>query len=148
MAIQVNVDNRNFLIPEQGDPCDLWTSYFAKLKTSLGKDNAKMVWLVTWNTNGSALCVANPKFKKWMFSNDLDVSNMATRTMADVSEIGGNLFGLGKSLTKILAIGVPVILAVVLVSIVIMLRNSTKNTKISDLALLTPVGRTAKLLGK
>ena len=33
MAIQVNLDNRIFLIPEVDDPCDFWTSYFGKLKS-------------------------------------------------------------------------------------------------------------------
>ena len=37
MAIQVNIDNRIFLVPEADDPCDFWTSYFAKLKSELGQ---------------------------------------------------------------------------------------------------------------
>jgi hypothetical protein len=73
---------------------------------------------------------------------------MATRTIADLSEIGGNLFGLGKNLTKILSIGVPIILAVTLIGIIAMLRNTTKNADVSDLAMLTPAGRSLKLLGK
>jgi hypothetical protein len=73
---------------------------------------------------------------------------MATRTISDLSEIGGNLFGLGKNLTKILSIGVPVILAVVLVGIIVLLRNTSKNADLSDVAMLTPAGRGLKLLGK
>ena len=73
---------------------------------------------------------------------------MATRTISDLSEIGGNLFGLGKNLTKILSIGVPVILGIVLVGIIVLLRNSTKNTDVTDLAMLTPAGRGLKLLSK
>lgn len=148
MAIQVNVDNRIFLVPEADDPCDFWTSYYAKLKSELGKENAKMIWLITWKTNGSTSCATSPNFNKWLNQNNLDVSNMATRTIADLSEIGGNLFGLGKNLTKILSIGVPVILAVVLVGIIVLLRNTSKNADLSDLAMLTPAGRGLKLLGK
>lgn len=148
MAIQVKLDNRIFLIPEVDDPCDFWTSYFAKLKSELGKENAKMIWLITWKTNGSATCTTSPNFNKWLQKNNLDVSNMATRTISDLSEIGGNLFGLGKNLTKILSIGVPVILGIVLVGIIVLLRNSTKNTDITDLAMLTPAGRGLKLLSK
>jgi len=148
MAIQVNLDNRTFLIPEAGDPCDFWTSYFAKLRSELGKENAKMIWLITWKTNGSATCTTSPNFNKWLQKNDLDVSNMATRTIADLSEIGGNIFGLGKNLTKILSIGVPVILGVVLIGIIVLLRNSAKNADVTDLAMLTPVGRGLKLLNK
>ena len=73
---------------------------------------------------------------------------MATRTIADLSEIGGNIFGLGKNLTKILSIGVPVILAVVLVGIIVLLRNTSKDADITDLAMLTPAGRGMKLLSK
>ena len=73
---------------------------------------------------------------------------MATRTIADLSEIGGNIFGLGKNLTKVLSIGVPVILAVVLVGVIVLLKNSAKNADVSDLAMLTPAGRGLKLLGK
>jgi len=148
MAIQINVDNRIFLVPEADDPCDFWTSYFAKLKSEIGQENAKMIWLITWKSNGSASCTTSPNFNKWLNQNNLDVSNMATRTIADLSEIGGNIFGLGKYLTKILSIGVPVILAVVLVGVIVLLKNSAKNADVSDLAMLTPAGRGLKLLGK
>jgi len=148
MAIQINIDNRIFLVPEADDPCDFWTSYYAKLKSELGKDNAKMIWLITWKSNGSTSCTTSPNFNKWLNQNNLDVSNMATRTIADLSEIGGNIFGLGKNLTKVLSIGVPVILAVVLVGIIVLLRNTAKDADVSDLAMLTPAGRGLKLLGK
>lgn len=148
MAIQINVDNRIFLVPEADDPCDFWTSYFTKLKSEIGQENAKMIWLITWKSNGSASCTTSPSFNKWLNQNNLDVSNMATRTIADLSEIGGNIFGLGKNLTKILSIGVPVILAVVLVGIIVLLKNSAKNAEVSDLAMLTPAGRGLKLLSK
>lgn len=148
MAIQINIENRIFLVPEADDPCDFWTSYFTKLKSELGQENAKMIWLITWKSNGSTSCTTSPNFNKWLHKNNLDVSNMATRTIADISEIGGNIFGLGKNLTKILSIGVPVILAVALVGIIVLLRNTSKNADLSDVAMLTPAGRGLKLLGK
>ncbi|TGV03637.1 hypothetical protein [Flavivirga rizhaonensis] len=151
MAIQVEVDNRSFLIPEATDPCDFWTSYFKELKREVDQDNAKMLWLLTWKSTGSATCTTSPNFNKWMLKNNLDVSNMATRSIADISEIGGNLFGLGKNLTKVLFIGIPIVLVVVLIVFLVMLRNTTKNADITDLTQLTPIGRlghTAKLLSK
>jgi len=148
MAIQIQVDRHNFLVPESDDPCDFWTSYYKSLKTKLGKQNAKMIWLITWKSNGSLMCTTSPNFNKWLKSNDLDVSNMATRTIADLSEMGGTILGLGKTITKILSIGIPIVLAVVLISILVMLRNSAKNATINDVAMLTPVGRASKLLGK
>ncbi|WP_430409248.1 hypothetical protein [Kordia sp.] len=148
MAIQIQVENQLFLVPEAEDTCDFWTSYYSQLKKKLGKQNAKMIWLVTWKSNGSTFCTTSPTFNKWLKANDLDVSNMATRTIADLSEIGGNILGFGKNMTKILSIGIPILLIVVLIGIVMVLRNSTKNATIKDLAMLTPVGRGAKLLGK
>lgn len=148
MAIQVHVDNRIFLIPEAGDPCAFWTSYYTRLKSELGSANAKMIWLMTWKSNGATRCTTSPQFNTWLKKHDLDVSNMATRTIADLSEIGGNMFGLGKNLTKVLAVGLPVLLAVILVSVIVLLQKSAKTIELSDIAMLTPAGRGLKLLGK
>ena len=148
MAIQIQVENHIFLVPESDDACDFWTSYYKQLKKKLGKQNAKMIWLVTWKSNGSTFCTTSPTFNKWLRANDLDVSNMATRTIADISEIGGNILGFGKNMTKILSIGIPIVLIVVLIGIIVVLRNSTKNLSVKDLAALSPVGRGVKLLGK
>lgn len=148
MAIQIQVENQIFLVPESDDACDFWTSYYGQLKKKLGKRNAKMIWLVTWKSNGSVFCTTSPTFLKWLKVNDLDVSNMATRTVADISEIGGNILGFGKNMTKILSIGIPIILIVVLIGIVIILRNSSKGATLKDVMALSPAGQTAKLLGK
>lgn len=148
MAIQIQVEHHIFLVPESDDTCDFWTSYYQQLKKKLGKQNAKMIWLVTWKSNGSLVCTTSPNFNAWLKKNDLDISNMATRTIADISEIGGNILGLSKNMTKILSIGIPIVLIVVLIGIIIVLRNSTKNASIKDLAALSPVGRGVKLLGK
>jgi hypothetical protein len=148
MAIQIQVENQIFLVPEADDTCDFWTSYYGQLKKKLGKRNAKMIWLVTWKSNGSVLCTTSPTFLKWLKANDLDVSNMATRTIADISEIGGNILGLGKNMTKILSIAIPIVLIIVLIGIIMVLRNSSKGATLKDVMALTPAGRTAKLLGK
>ena len=148
MAIQIQVEKHIFLVPEADDACDFWTSYYKQLKKKLGKQNAKMIWLVTWKSNGSTFCTTSPTFNKWLKSNDLDVSNMATRTIADISEISGNILGFGKNMTKILSIGIPILLIVVLIGIVIVLRNTTKNATVKDFAALSPAGRGLKLLGK
>lgn len=148
MAIPIEAHKRTFLIPEQGDPCTIWIGYFKKLKKEVGKANAKMLWLLTWKSNGSLVCTTNPNFSKWLQKNDLDVSNLATRSISDISEIGGNLFGMGKNITSVMRIGVPVVLGIGLVVLIVVLRNTSKNATITDLAMLTPVERGAKLLGK
>ena len=148
MAIQIQVENQLFVVPESDDACDFWTSYYGQLKKKLGSKNAKMIWLVTWKSNGSVFCTTSPTFLKWLRANDLDVSNMATRTIADISEIGGNILGFGKNMTKILSIGTPIVLIIVLIGIVMVLRNSAKGATIKDVLALTPAGSTAKLLGK
>jgi len=148
LAIPIEAYKRTFLIPEQDDPCAVWIGYFVKLKKEVGSANAKILWLLTWKSNGSLVCTTNPNFSKWLQKNDLDVSNLATRSISDISEIGGNLFGMGKNITKVLSIGVPVVLGIVLVVLLVLLRNTSKDVTITDLAMLTPMGRGAKLLGK
>lgn len=148
MAIQVQVNNTSFLIPEGDDPCAIWVGYFSKLQKELGKSNARTLWLVTWKEKGAVSCLTNPSFNNWLQKNDIDVSNAATRTVADLSEIGGNVMGISKNLTKVFSIGVPIVLAVALLSVLIILRNTTKNADLTDLSMLTPMGRGLKLLGK
>jgi len=148
MAIAIKIEEGHFLLPESNDPCSLWISYYQKLVKEVGKNNARMLWLITWKSNGAISCATNPTFNRWLLKNELDISNMATRTIADLSEIGGNVLGMGKNLTKILSIGIPVVLAVILVSVIVIIRNSSKNVDLEDLAMLTPAGRSLKLLGK
>lgn len=146
MAIHIEFENKPLLIPETSDPCDLWISYFKQLEKLLGHSNAKMIWLITWKSNGSVSCPTSVSFNKWLKKQKLDVSNIASQSIADLSEIGSNFFGLGKQLSKILSIGVPIVLTVVLISIIMILRNTTKNADITDLTALTPTGRISKLL--
>lgn len=146
MAIQATAYQKTFLIPEANDPCAIWVGYYSKLKREVGSDNAKMLWLITWKAKGATSCLTNPSFNNWLVKNKIDVSNMATRTISDLSEIGGNFLGMSKNLSKILSIGVPVALGAVLIGILVVLRNSTKNADITDLASLTPMGKGLKLL--
>jgi len=147
MAIEIAIKKRKFLIPESGDPCDLWRAYFSKLKKEVGHENAKMIWLITWSKNGDTSCTTNADFNRFLKKNEIDVSSAATRAVADISAIGGNILGLGKNLTKIISVGVPVALTVVLVVILIMLFNTAKKADATDLAMLHPAGRAAKLGG-
>ena len=147
MAIEIEIKKKQFLIPESGDPCDLWRAYFTKLKKEVGHENAKMIWLVTWSKNGDVSCTTNADFNRFLQKNQIDVSGAATRAVADVSAIGGNILGLGKNLTKVLSVGVPVALTVVLLLILIMLFNTARKADATDLAMLTPAGRAAKLAG-
>lgn len=143
MAIEIEVKRRKFLIPESGDPCDMWRAYFTKLKKEVGHENAKMLWLITWSQNGSVSCTTNADFNKFLKRNAIDVSSAGTRAVADISAIGGNILGLGKNLTKVLSIGIPIALVSVLVVILIILFNTAKKTDASDVAMLHPAGRAA-----
>ncbi len=144
---QVSVDNKSFYIPDAGSPCELWRAYFNKLKKEVGRNNARVIWLITWDQNGSTSCTTNADFNRWLKQNDIDVSNAATRAVADVSAIGGNILGLGKNLSKILSIGIPVILGGVVVVILVLLFKSSKKMELQDLAALTPAGRAAQIGG-
>ncbi|WP_010520473.1 hypothetical protein [Aquimarina agarivorans] len=146
MAIPVTAYNKTFLIPESNDPCEIWVGYFSKLKSEVGSENAKMLWLITWKAKGATSCLTNPSFNNWLIKNKIDVTNMATRTLSDLSEIGGNFLGMGKDITKILSIGIPVVLGSVLIGLIIIFRNTTKNATLTDLAIGTPAGSAVKLL--
>lgn len=108
MAFELIIQKKHFLIPEAGDPCDMWTTYFTTLKKTIGAKNAKMIWLVTWSTNGSTSCTTNAEFNQFLKRNDIDVSSAGTRAVADLSAIGGNVLGAGKNLTKMASIAIPI----------------------------------------
>lgn len=141
MPIEINIQNKSFLVPESSDPCELWVGYFNSLKAALGTSNARTIWLVTWKTNGSSSCTTNGDFNKWLQKNRIDVSSAATRAIADASEIGSNFMGLGKNLSKVASIAVPVTLTFLLAIIAVILWNTAKKVDATDLASLTPMGR-------
>ena len=141
---------QDIIIPEKKSECSEWISYFAKIKSKFGETNARILWLKTWQVNGSTSCTTNPAFLNFTKKNNIDVSNAATRAVADISQIGGNFLGLGKNLTKVLAVGIPVTLAAVVALILYFLFRTVRNTNARDVAKLaanaTPQGRVANLL--
>jgi hypothetical protein len=148
MARELRLNQKLLLVPESDDPCQLWISYYRSLKRDLGTEHAKMLWLITWKSNGAVRCTTTPDFAKWLKAHDLDVTTIATRSIADLSAIGGNLLGLGKNMTKVLALGVPIVLVIALVGVVVVLRNTTKQATLSDLGGISPAGLGLKLLQK
>ena len=147
MAVELTIKNNTFIVPESKDHCELWLSYFKQLKDKVGKENAKMLWLITWQSNGSTSCTTNPDFNTFLKKNGLNVSNASTRAIADFSSIGENLFGLGKNLTKIVSIGVPVTLGVVLFALLVMVVKTAKNSDALEVVkVATPVGRATTLM--
>ena len=145
MAREIRIQSRRFLVPESGDPCDLWKSYFKELEKAVGKKHAKTLWLLTWKSNGSISCTTGSSFNTWLAREGLEVSSLATRTIADIGQIQGNLFGLGKNLTKAITWIVPGVLTLGIVIVGMLLWNSTKDKSASDLAMLHPAGRLSKL---
>ncbi len=148
---EITVDKKIIVVPDPGSPCDAWKVYFDTLRQMVGKDNAKNIWLATWKFNGALSCTTNADFNQFLKKNQIDVSIAATRAIADVSAIGGNILGLGKSLSKMLAIGVPVLLGSVFLVVIILLAKAAKKTDVIDLALLATGGEAAlaaKHLGK
>jgi hypothetical protein len=137
---EVSVDQKVFVIPDSGSPCDQWINYFIQLKKEVGSNNAKTIWLVTWSKNGTLSCTTNADFNKFIKRNDIDVSIAATRAIADFSEIGGNILGMGKTLSKLFAIGVPLLLGSVFAVVILLLIKAAKKTDAIDLALLATGG--------
>jgi hypothetical protein len=136
----ITIGKNVFIIPDQGSPCDTWKVYFEKLREQIGKDNAKIIWLATWKQNGSLSCTTNDDFNKFLKKNQIDVSVALTRAIADVSAIGGNILGLGKTMTKLFAIGVPLVLSSVIIAIIMLLVKAAKKGDAVDLALLASGG--------
>ncbi len=141
MPTTVTIHSQTILIPESGDPCELWVSYYTTLKKHAGSAHARMLWLVTWKANGNIRCTTNPQFNQWLQKNNLDVSNAATRTIADLSQMGSNIAGLGKNLTTVVAWGIPITLVIVLIGIGVLVINTTQKADLSDAAMLLPQGR-------
>lgn len=143
---EIEVRHQKFLVPESGDPCELWISYFQSLQKAVGRNNARMLWLVTWKSNGNSSCTTNAGFNSWLAKNKIDVSSAATRTIADISTIGGNIAGLGKNLSGVLSWGIPLTLGFLVLVIGILLWNTAKKGNATDLLQLHPAGRSATVL--
>jgi hypothetical protein len=137
---ELTIGKKHFFIPDPGSPCDAWKVYFEKLRSQLGKDNAKIIWLATWKANGSLSCTTNDDFNKFLKKNHIDVSVAATRAIADIAEIGENILGLGKTMTRIFKVGVPLVLGSVVLMTLWLLFKATKDSDAVDLALLASGG--------
>lgn len=141
----LKVENTTLYVPDSSSPCETWKTYFAQLKGAVGKSNARTLWLFTWDQAGDTGCTTSSDFNRWLKANGLDVSNAATRALADVSGLGEHMLGLGKNLTKVVSLGVPVLLAIIVLVVGITLVRVGKNADLGDLAMLTPAGRVAHL---
>ena len=128
----IEMDGRVFLIPEPESPCDLWRSYFSKLKEAVGSENARMLWLLTWQANGDGYCTTNAEFNRWLSRNRIDVSSAATRAVADVGQIGSNMLGLGRNFTKVLSVGIPILAGAGLLLVLYFLFRTAKKGSPGD----------------
>ena len=146
MSKVINIDSIALVVPQKNDPCDLWITYFDRLQQLVGKSHAKTLWLITWKSERAIGCTTRPAFNNWLSKKGIDVSNLATRTIADVSAIQGNIFGLGKSLTKVLAIGAPLLLIALIVGVFMVGKKAVSASDQVDIASLTPLGKATKLL--
>jgi len=124
----ISAGKHTIYIPTTESPCEMWKGYFTSLKKIVGQENAKLIWLVTWQQNGAVSCTTNADFNRWLAGNSIDVSSAATRAVADLSKVGQNILGLGKRITGILSVGLPIVLAIALILVLIMVYNSTRKT--------------------
>ena len=136
---------QDILIPESSSECSEWTAYYEKLTKKFGETNARSIWLRTWGVNGSSSCTTNPGFLKFVQKHNIDVSNAATRAVADISQIGSNFLGLGKGITKALAIGVPAVMLGVVGVVLYFLYKTANGADVSKIASITPEGRATQI---
>jgi hypothetical protein len=138
---------QDIIVPEKSSECSEWISYFKKLEEKFGSENAKTIWLKTWQVNGStAACTSRPDFNAFFKKQDIDVTNLATSAVASAADLGGSILGLGKGVTKILTYGVPIVAAAIIAAILYALIKISRNATISDVAAITPQGRAASIL--
>lgn len=138
---------QDIIIPEKSSECSEWISYFKKLEEKFGAENAKTIWLKTWQVNGStASCTTRPDFNAFFKKHDIDVTNLATSAVASAADLGGSIMGLGKGITQVLTYGVPIVLTAVIAAILYAIVKVSQNTTVSDIVALTPQGRVADLL--
>ena len=132
MTTTIKVRDKTFFVPGKDAPCDQWRSYFDQLKRHTGTRNARLLWLETWRVNGSDFCTTNAGFNKWLAQNRIDVSSALTRGVADASEIGSNILGLGKNLTKYISIAIPVFSAMVALILLYFLFRTAQTSELGD----------------
>jgi hypothetical protein len=138
---------QDIIAPEKSSECSEWISYFKKLEEKFGAENAKTIWLKTWQVNGStAACTSRPDFNAFFKKQDIDVTNLATSAVASAADLGGSILGLGKGITKVLTYGVPIVLTAVIAAVLYAIVKVSKNTSASDIAALTPQGKVSTLL--
>ena len=134
----------HILIPPTGSPCATWKTYFQQLKRKYGAANARQLWLFTWKHRGSSSCTTDPAFVKWLKKQDLDVSSTATSFVADISQIGKNFMGLGKNMSKVLSLALPITLGLVGLGFGYVIYQAARKPEL--LSNLHPAGRAANLL--
>ena len=149
MSEIIQLANDTFIVPGKQSPCNAWQHYYNQLKKAFGKQFAASAWLMTWQKNGSQFCTTDAAFNKWLAANKIDVSTAATRAVADLSDIGSNILGTGKSLSGVVA-ALPKILLFGGVSLLLLfiylVFNSIKNQQfsLSDIGSLHPTALIAK----
>ena len=104
---------QHVLIPPEGSPCAVWKTYHQQLKGKYGAAHARQLWLFTWKHRGKSSCTTDPTFSQWLKKQDLDVSSTAASFVADISQIGKNFMGLGKNMSKVLSLALPITLGLV-----------------------------------
>jgi hypothetical protein len=136
---------KEVVIPETNAACSEWMTYFNKLEGKFGSENAKMIWLRTWQANGSSMCTSNSDFTKFLKKHDIDVSNIGTRLLAGAGDLGEGILGAGINLTKIFQYGIPILGVAVVIGIIIMIGRSGPDLT-GMAASRTPIGRAMKMI--
>ncbi len=147
MAIQMTFDQYTLVIPQQQDPCPLWQQYFRQLQAMVGKQRAKVLWLVTWQANGRAICTTEASFNQWLTQQQIDVSTTVSRNIAQLGTVGENLLGLSVGVSNVLRLAIPTVLVFVLLLLGYWVWNVSRTTSPLELAsLATPMGRVLNAL--
>ena len=68
---QLTFNKQIWSIPEKDAEYPIWQVYFDKLKDAFDTENARNIWLLTWQVNGQALLTGNKDFLDWLQKNKI-----------------------------------------------------------------------------
>lgn len=123
---QLTYRNKVWNIPESNFECNSWQVYYQDLKSSFGKNNARMIWLATWQLEKSPSCLANTAFNDWQKKAGLDVGNAGFDLLSGAAEMANGIFGLPGTVSRVLNYGIPIAIGgIVVVFLIAALRPNS-----------------------
>ena len=147
----VKVDDISVVIPTSNSPKGQWITYYKNLEKNFSKNDAKEIFLITWQYEGAFSHTTDPEFNDFFAKKGINLPNATGLLIAGSRSAAGGVADLVSSAFNIGKYAVPIITGSVLLIVLYFLFNVAKKGNISDVAMALPQGRAVKaagLLGK